>query len=139
MHRVHFDTVLMLVTGRVVPSVEIPDKKVVSIFGNHSDQTLHLEDALCTIVGRPIYAFEFPATLLIVGAYFNKEYPEIPDTADFPLIYDDYADWRGSFLTEHDLPDWYELPVLRKQYKTTSEGYAIEFSHDDGRIVTVTI
>lgn len=109
--RTHFDIVLMICTGRVVPHLE-PDSDKVELLGKAKEPLDELYAVLSEIVGRPVYTHDIPGVLWIVAPYFKKEYPEIRENIEFPLVWEMYESWRGSFLTEHDLPDWYDVPVI---------------------------
>lgn len=139
MTRAHFDTVLMIVTGRVIPFEEVKASNVKTIGGEEPGPTQGLYETLAKMLGRPVYTHELPAALMVAGAYFLKEYPEIPADADFPLLYDAYTEWRASFLTEHDLPDWYDLPIIDANAGAVLKGSTVDFIHDDGTRTTVTI
>jgi len=141
MKRAHFDTVLMIVTGRVVPYLELETNKVQTI-GNKASSLDNLYETLAKTMGSPVNTHDIPGVLWVVAAYFKKEYPEIREDTDFPLIWELYESWRGSFLTKHDLPDWYDVPVLNTEKVKNgrvSRGTRVEFILPEDRRVSVFI
>lgn len=115
MGRYHFDTVLTIVSGKVVPYIDLPDN-VASIQAPGQDglsaNLTPVYRALSYMCGRQVFTHDIPECLPKCSIALCILYPELSHACEFPLEMDKYEEWRAAFLAEHGMEEWFDLPVI---------------------------